>query len=211
MKQGAECSREAAFQIEHAMPRDGSEGEPESPLAGEKRIEPEVEQDQRKGGAERHEARQRLPRRQDGGCDDRERGDGAEPGDAVEAEVLRGLTPREDQARPGNAALEEVRGEDAGRGPTLEVGRLEILDEADAPTGPDDPAAQFDVLDGWLGEPGIEPAHCLKGLPTNGPEARPEGGRPFAALLVDKVVEEVAVLGQEAGIGRAVVVGAEQG
>ena len=65
-------------------------------------------------------------------------------------------------------------------------------------------------------EPGVEPAELEEELAANHPAAGPEGmGRPGVvderSVLVDEMMEQVAVLADQARRGRCIVVGAEEG
>src|SRR5205823_500475 len=71
--------------------------------------------------------------------------------------------------------------------------------------------AQVDVLDAWTPIPHrVESASVEKYLPPNGAAAAPERRGTFVAVLVHEVVQQVAVLREEIGRRRRLVVRPER-
>jgi len=83
---------------------------------------------------------------------------------------------------------------------------LEILAEPDRVPRTKKPRTQLDVLDARNRIVLVESTYLFKGPSANGPASRPEGGGSLPAFLVDEMVQQVPVLGEERRIARRFVV-----
>ena len=98
------------------------------------------------------------------------------------------------------------------------MGRQDVARQHDPVAGPGEAIAQLDVLDGRPGiEPGVEAAEVeedARGGSMPQPVQNVWAGRMSSlevALLVDEMMEQVAILADDARGGRRVVVRAEEG
>ena len=174
--------------------------------ADEQRVEAAIEREQRRGA---HAGELRPPRRDAPG--EPERGERAQPVADAEVERARAAAALEHELRPGNPAAREVRPQYRRERPGLQVPALEERVEGDPRAVRGEPQAELDVLDGGRRVPvGVEAAGGEERLAPDRAEPSPERLRRPGALLVHVVVEEVPEARHEPGIGRVVVVGAEE-
>src|SRR6266496_3832022 len=129
----------------------------------------------------------------------------------LQVQMVETHAPLEDQARPGHRPVADVRPDEGGEGPPLQVGSPKSLVEEDPMTGVSQPVAQLDVLDGPRGASRVEAGHRLEHGAADGAAAGPEGRRLRIALLMHEVMKKVPELGDDAGSARRRVVRTEYG
>ena len=93
----------------------------------------------------------------------------------------------------------------------FQVFDLEFFDQLNAVSGLFQPIAEIDILDGGPLIPLIKSAHCHEDLTANGTATTPKGRRFLFCRLVNVVMEQILVLGQEIALEGLLVVGAEKG
>lgn len=147
----------------------------------------------------------------EGEGDEGEGGGGVASLDDGEVEVVGERGGAEDEAGPGEGAVEDVGAEEGGESPALEVFDLDLGIEGDAVAGAAEAMAEGDVFDGGAAVALVEAAEAGEDVAADGAAAGPEGAGVAAGALVHEVVEEVFVLADEAGGFGFVVVGADEG
>jgi len=122
-------------------------------------------------------------------------------------QVRRDLRLASHQRRPGHATVEDIREDHPGQRPGFMVLHLDIRCQANPSSPLAQPVAQFNILDRRLGIAlRVEGADGDEALAAHRATASPEGRGISVSLMMDEVVEEVFILGDESGRGRGVVV-----
>ena len=195
-------------------PRAGREGRAARPgeAAHQLALQPDRESRRRgRGRGEqrppRHERRRRQRHADQGGG----RQGGGYALAPAQVQVVGELAALQDQPRPRDGPAPHVGLHHRAQRPALEVRHAEVRVQPGQPAGAQS-QAELDVLDHRLRVAGgVEAAHLQEGAPAHRPAPGPEGGALAARHPVGEVVAQVHVLGEEARLGRRVVVRARQG
>ncbi len=129
----------------------------------------------------------------------------------VEVEIVAKAAVSIQEPRPGNAPVTYIGYQRAESRPPLQVRSADVGIQTDSIPALRQPIAKLDVFHRRTRERFIEPADRTQHLRSNRAEARPERGGRLVGLSMDERVRQVLRLRDEAGIGRGVVVGAENG
>lgn len=206
----------AADEVEEVEGVSG-DGEECAAAAGEEAIEAAVEEGD-EDESEGEECSRGWDEGKEGGGAEGEAGerDGEALGTA-DVEIVFAGAAAEDEEHPGHAAAEDIGVDDIGEAPAFEVRGLDVARQEDAMAGCREAVAEFDVLDGWaLVETGIEAAMSEEDRTADAAAAGPEGMGGACvidemALLMNVMMEEVAIGADDARRGGLIIVGAEEG
>src|SRR5205823_3652942 len=134
--------------------------------------------------------------------EDRERR--AEPGDRDldflrRQQIARAARRRLDRAihepHPRNAAVEDLRGDNAAERPPSDGGDLNLRPQHDAMSRGAEPASELEILELRAAEmPLVEPASTLEGVAADRPARRPERRRLAGVALMEVVLRQIAIL-----------------
>ena len=130
---------------------------------------------------------------------------------SVYIEIIHELAVVEQQLRPGQRPLKEIRFDDRMHVPFFQMLDLQRLVEQDAMTGKLDAVSQFNIFNTrtviFLF---VEAAQIAEDISPDRPAGPPKSGRFFPGVLMYVMMEQVAVLGQEIILGGGIVIGTEE-
>src|SRR5262249_7686420 len=114
----------------------------------------------------------------------------------------------QDKGGPGQGTAEEIGAEQGESGPALLVRDLDVLAHLNPAARRLQAVAQLNVLDALRAVPLVEAAAGQENVAANGAASAPERVAFLMRVLVDVMLEQVLVLGQEVRGGRGIIVGA---
>ncbi len=128
-----------------------------------------------------------------------------------DVQVVGGPAGLQQQARPGDAAVEDVGLDEAGERPALQVAALQAFVEAHAAAGGGEAHAQLHVLDAGAVVRLAVAAVAEEDVAAHRAAAAPEGAGLLTGVLVGVVMKQVLEAADNGRVLGRVVVGAEDG